>query len=339
MDKMKKLMKMIAIPMVILLLSASSMTNIACNVKINHQLQQSIDEVVLQTNFKPHVVVAMIDSGINVYHEIFRREDMVQHPSTYIGGFPEDAEAINLTFGDDWESNYENDKEIWENLEEKKLYWFPHTNIIGISFGQSTWYGREEPGDPILDDVGHGTSTSSIIEKINPNVTILMVETGGNKLKEALSWTVNRSWIDIIVPEFGVWYRPRMLFWTTIWWSGFQEISKRGVKNGKIIVTAAGNRPWIIPELSYISGPPWVISVGGAEGYCHGIDLSTAKSADYVSTFTRKIAFHFNTSTYWVGSGTSLSIPTVAGTLSSIILKIREELNELYLWNKEWGID
>jgi len=277
-------------------------------------------------DYKPHVVVAVLDSGINVYHEVFRRWNTT-HPSRYIEGFPEDAPAINLTFGKDWQDNYEKDKEIWESLEKKKLYWFPHTNIIGISFGQSTWYGREEPGDIILDDNGHGTFASSVIAEINPNATILMVEVGGNKLKEALLWAVNQSWIDIIDIEFGVWYKPRLFFWTTVWWKGLEEITKRGVKNGKIIVTAAGNRPWINPWLSYISGPPWVLCIGGAEDYCHGISVSAAKGADYLSSFTQVTAYFQSTSDCFPTSGTSLSVPTVAGTISSIILKIRQELN------------
>ncbi|RLF40680.1 MAG: hypothetical protein DRN12_04860 [Thermoplasmata archaeon] len=281
-------------------------------------------------DFKPHVVVAILDSGVNVYHKIFRRWNETMHPSTYIEGFPEDVQAVNLTFGNDWQSNYEEDKETWRSLEEKKLYWFPHTNIIAISFGQSTWYRREESGDIILDDNGHGTSTSSVIAKINPNVTILMVETGANKLKEALSWAVNQSWIDVIDIEFGVWYKPRLFFWITIWWKGLEEISKSGIENGKIIVTAAGNRPWINPWLSYVSGPPWVICVGGSEDYCHGISISAAKGADYISSFTQITAFYQSTLDYWPVSGTSLSVSTVAGTISSIIFKARKELNYIH---------
>ena len=329
---LKLLPKLVVFSMVSILLSSSSVANIFYVDSDNADIQfKKLDNGFdTQNSFKPHVVVAVIDSGINVYHEVFRRWNETVHPSRYIEGFPEDAKAINLTFGDDWHSNYEKDKEIWESLQEKNLYWFPHTNIIAISFGQSTWYGKEGPGDAILDDNGHGTSASSVIARMDPDATILMVETGGNKLKEALSWTVNQSWIDVIDIEFGVWYKPRIFFWTTVWWKGLEEITKRGVENGKIIVTGAGNRPWINPWLSYVSGPPWVLCIGGAENYCRGVSISVAKGADYLSSFTQVTAYFQSTSDYWPTSGTSLSVPTVAGTISSIILKARQELNYIH---------
>ncbi len=280
--------------------------------------------------FKPHVVVAILDSGINVYHEIFRRWNETKHPSRYIEGFPKNIKAINLTFGKDWQLNYEKDKEIWKKLQRGKLYWFPNTNIMGISFGQSTWYGREELGEPVLDNNGHGTSVSSVIAKINPNATILMVEVGANKLREALSWVVNQSWVDIIDIEFGIWYKPRVLFWTTIWWKGLEKITKRGVESGKIIITAAGNRPWINPWLSYISGPPWMLCIGGAESYCHGVTVLSAKGADYLSSFTQMAAFYQSTKSYWPVSGNSLSASAATGVISFIILKTRRELGYIY---------
>jgi len=170
------------------------------------------------TQLKPHVVVAIIDSGINVYHEIFRRINNTQHPSTYIEGFPKDAEAVDVTFGDTYQNNYEQDKDMWEHqLQQRTLYWFPHTNIIGISFGNSTWYGKEESGYPIIDEVGHGTDTASVIATINPNATIVMVEVGANKLKDAFSWAINQSWIDIIDIEFGINYKPRVFFHVSQW--------------------------------------------------------------------------------------------------------------------------
>ncbi|MCX6666584.1 MAG: S8/S53 family peptidase [Euryarchaeota archaeon] len=310
-------------PISCIFIDVSAVQNVAIS-------QRSLENSPHQLNltYKPHVVVAMIDSGVNIYHEVFQKPNLTQHPSTYIEGFPSDVESVNLTFGDNYSSNYEYDKDIWEHqLKQRTLYWFPHTNIIGISFGNSTFYSQEDLGYSIIDIAGHGTETTSVIEKINPNVTIVVVQVGANKVNEALSWAVNQSWIDIIDIEFGVWYKPRVLIPTTIWWTGAQAITKRGVEQGKIIVTATGNKPWINPTLSFLSGPPWVISVGGAEGYCHGVSITATKDADYVSSFTQIAAVINSTSKYYPASGTSLSIPTVVGTISSIIFKVREELN------------
>ena len=44
-------------------------------------------------------VVALIDTGINPYHVEFRDDSALalQHPSTYLEGYPADAEALSLT--------------------------------------------------------------------------------------------------------------------------------------------------------------------------------------------------------------------------------------------------
>ncbi|KAA0001700.1 MAG: S8/S53 family peptidase [Thermoplasmata archaeon] len=274
---------------------------------------------------KPHVVVAIIDSGINVYHEVFRRPNMTQHPSEYIEGFPEDVPPVtNLTFGGYYWTNIKKDEKIWESLSTKKLYWFPYTNIIGISF--------EEEGYPILPETGgwHGTSTSSIISMKCHEAIILMIESDAYTLEEAFSWAVEQSWIDIILPEFATWEIDGREEWSKI-----PEISKRGVENGKIIIAPAGNRPWHISLLSNVCGMPWVINVGGVESYSHGATIFVSKLPDYVSNYTEYVAFIppppnpydiFNFS-YRYGSGTSISTPVVVSAFASIILKLRQELN------------
>jgi len=270
-----------------------------------------------------HVVVAILDTGINPYHEIFRRWNATMHPSTYIEGFPEDVEAVNLTFGNYYWTNVKKDERIWENLSAKKLYWFPHTNIIGISF--------KEKGYPILPEgVGwHGTSTSSIISMKCPEAIILMIEANSSTLEEAFSWAVEQPWIDIILPEFATWKIDGKEEWNNI-----PEISKRGVENGKIIISPAGNRAWHISLLSNICGMPWVISVGGVESYSLGASIFVSRLPDYVSNYTEYTAFipppnpynPFNFSYRYI-SGTSVSAPVVVSTFASIILKLREELN------------
>ena len=280
------------------------------------------------TSYKPHVVVAMIDTGINVYHNEFRRPNLTDHPSTYIEGIPSDATEINLTFSENYSYNVEHDKTIWGNIIKKNLYWFPHTNILGISFAKPTSIlSYLYLGDPILDEYMHGTATSSVVSMINPNCTIVMIEAFPNTFKEALSWAVNQSWIDIIDIEFGVVYRPFIYLELQTQWSGIDEIYKQGMEKGKIIVTPTGNKPWVNTVRSVVSGPPEVISVGGAEDFCHGVLLTAAKRGDFVSSFTRLIAWYQNTSLYVPESGTSFSVPTVVGTISSIILNLREESN------------
>jgi len=264
---------------------------------------------------KSHVVVALLDTGINPYHEIFRREKM-ECPSYFIQS--PSIVTLNLTFGRDYEKNVQSDDEIWKNVKPNTLYWFSETNIIAISFGKFS-----ESGEYILDQQGHGTGTSSIIAQENPDTIILMIQTNAENLTEALSWAVNQSWIDIISSQF---FYKHSITGSYAEWKKYPEIARRGVENGKIIINSAGNRKFP-PWYSNVAGPPWIINVGGAENYSHGIDLHSACCADYVSSFTRFTADYKNTTHYWIGGGTSLAAPSVAGVFSSILLKLRMEYN------------
>ena len=267
---------------------------------------------------KSHVVVALLDTGISPYHVVFRRPNMTQHPSAYIGGFPKNALSLNLTFGRDYESDVTKDKNVWEKVKDRTLYWIPGTNVLAISFGKFT-----KEGQYILDQQGHGTGTASVVAQENPDALILMIQTSDENLTEALSWAVNQSWIDIISSQF---FYKRSVTGSYPAWEDYPEIAKRGVENGKIIINGAGNRR-LPPWYSNVAGPPWIINVGGAENYSHGIDLKAACCTDYVSSFTRFIANCKNTTHYWIGGGTSLSAPSVAGVFSSILLKLRREYN------------
>ncbi len=119
---------------------------------------------IVQDDKSPHIVVALFDTGINPYHEIYRRPNMNIHPSRVIDGFPEDAIALNLTFTNSYQENLKRDQKIWSNLSKEVLYWIPGTNIFTISFGR---WNKSHPY--CLDMIGHGTGTSSVILQENPD--------------------------------------------------------------------------------------------------------------------------------------------------------------------------
>ena len=291
--------------------------------------QTSINSLVeMNTTYSPHVVVALIDTAIDVYHQAFRRESQIIHPSKIIQGFPEDAEAVNVTFDDvgGYWSCIEQDAFIWKNLTAKKLYWFPHTNIIGISFNNIS----QEDEYPILSGHWHGTLTSSIVSMNCPGVTIVLIQANGSAFPEAFSWAINQSWIDIIIPEFAtkqLGARPE--------WNAIPNISRKGVENGKLIIVPGGNSARNISFLSNICGMPWVISIGGVESYSHGASIHVSRWTDYVSNFTMMGAhvpiepnvFNLFNETYRNGTGTSASAPVAAAAFASILLQLRKELN------------
>lgn len=300
--------------------------------KMIEEKPSAIDTNDGSTFYKPHVVVAVIDDGINPYHEVFRRPNLTMHPSQYIPSFPKDAVALNLTFGSDL-SESSTDAEIWKNVTRHVLYWIPGTNIMAYSINDNTLL---VPTGPDVDDypIGpgeHGTACAFCVSSGNPDVSLLMVECGMSKLEEAISWTINQSWVDVISISSAV---LTGLNTPQIGWENVSKLTKSAVDCGKIIVAAGGNR--IMPSIGNdCSGPPWIISVGGANKNASGEVGISAKLCDVVANYSTIIPDAYSTNGYTLAGGTSLSAPLVAGIISKIILELRKNVN--YCENIEDG--
>lgn len=113
-------------------------------------------------------VVAVIDTGINPYHLEFRDDSplALQHPSTYIDGYPTDIPALELTLdAGSYEEALEADCALWASVERGKLYWVPGTKIVGAASFQNASASCDSgtlTGEVhILDNGGHGTMTAS----------------------------------------------------------------------------------------------------------------------------------------------------------------------------------
>ncbi|HYP24793.1 MAG TPA: S8 family serine peptidase, partial [Actinomycetota bacterium] len=158
-------------------------------------------------------VVAVIDTGINPYHDTFADESPRghRHPSTYIDGFPKDAQALRLTLDEpDFEKAFLADcKRVWAKVEPGRLYWFPGTKIVGaITFGPQSPAGctswRTTSGR-ILDASGHGTMTASRAASNEygacRSCRIVAIQTGYDYVSGGFAGAVgfagdNAGWID-----------------------------------------------------------------------------------------------------------------------------------------------
>lgn len=232
----------------------------------------------------PMGVIAVVDTGINPYHEVFRDDSprASAHPSTYLDGYPEDAVRLDLTLdAGSYEDAVDADCELWRTVEAGTLYWVPGTKIVGaVSTGDE--FGHDLcDGALILDGNGHGTMTASRAAADTwwgACAECLVVSVQGLN-DEAVVWAAQHSgWIDaqtnswgpfplweptgVAEEETGIAGSPE--FARNVEWSAQQHPTFFATGNGILAFAGVvGNPTWTQSELT-----PSVIGVGGHDsGY------------------------------------------------------------------------
>lgn len=276
------------------------------------------------------VIVAVMDSGINPYHEEFRAREGASL-DLVPGAQPVDLslEADNLT------AAHEQDWETLMSLEEGVLYGFPGTKIVGaISFVDV--YGEDWPR--IVDDpesYGHGTMTSSravgntvSIPGDDPGVGLVLVQTGTTT--EAYEWVAEQDWIDVVsTSQCYCTGRPaedQVRFPDHV--AAVEELAQRkptfhAAGNG-LLGSDVGSPTWLEGG-QY--GVPDLISVGATDNDRH----TTWSNRDpYVAAdgCANPAATHGSMSEIRNrGGGTSAAAPFSAGAGAELILEAREVLD------------
>ncbi|MDD5503216.1 MAG: S8 family serine peptidase [Candidatus Thermoplasmatota archaeon] len=277
-----------------------------------------------QANYVPHVVVAIIDTGINPYHEIFRRPNMTAHPSTWLEGFQKEIPAFNLTFGETYSECYEADKSNWAALNDGELVWFSGTNVMGIA-------AKRSPVDsayPILDNGAHGTWVAGSVMEACPEAFIVSIQIDDDEdIVAANEWAAKQPWIDVVTTSWGKYIVGVPPEYVEEQDMGINHAEQLVYEAGKIQTNSAGNEP--VPYLAdEHGGPYWNIAVGGAFAGTNGDAWIAAKLPDVVSDFTQDhLAKQKSISGYETVSGTSFSCPRVAGTIAKALYDVRVALN------------
>ncbi len=310
----------------------------------------------------PNAVVAFVDTGINPYHEVFRDRSPLarRHPSSYIPGFPKDAEALRLTLDapDYWTAVRADCKRVWSKIKPGRLYWFPGTRITGaITFEDRTPIDCKaaEPSAAgrILDPAGHGTMVASRgagtgygacedcrIVAVQFPTSIPLLEPGPSTQPavEAITWAAkNSSWIDAQSNSWG----PIVPLWEPSGEAGLVTASPNlaraveYVSRRHLAFWASGNgaafRLGVLGHPTLLSphlGPSAVIVGGHDSGYMntwpgfspHVISDSCASWAAY----HREIKKSGDS----VGGGTSGATPFAAGGAGRVLLEARRLLGD-----------
>jgi hypothetical protein len=256
-------------------------------------------------------VVAVIDSSTNPYHEFFQTERSSVTPAVLAEFGITKNRIITLTRTGNFAADYAADKAKFDAIQPGKPYWFKGTNIIGISFDDSTTR-RILP-----DDSGdtHGVGTTAAVLKAHSNAIVVLVE-GVNSDSE--TWAFTHPAVDIISTSYGI---PGSVP------TGMHlEDSYRGVVGlGKQHFGAADNSPAASPP-DGTSGPWWTIGIAGFhEGSSEGREALSGSLPDFLGDFTQPLPYCFDceSGTRSV-SGTSFATPRSAGTFSKILLQARQ---------------
>ena len=293
----------------------------------------------------PTAVIGIIDSGINPYHVVFRDDSPLarEHPSTYIPGFPRDAEALRITLdAKDYPTAVAADCKLWASVKPGELYWFPGTKIVGaITFDESSGFDCDDTNftnGHIIDGVGHGTMVASRAAATGygacPACRIVSIQ----GFAPGVEWAArNADWIDVqsnswgpIVPAWlpaddGLNLLGSPGFVRTVETAAKKHLSFWATGNG--IGTRGGvlGHPTILdPRMT-----PSIVMVGGHDsGYVNtwpGFPPHlVADSCNSWAAYRDKIKESDDT----VGSGTSSATPYAAGSAAQILLEARRLLGD-----------
>jgi hypothetical protein len=270
----------------------------------------------------PQVIVAVADTGVNPYHEVYYRPQNTAHPCTWVAGFDDcSIPALHLSIGthDTVFEAMNADREVWESVVPGQWYWIPKTNIIGAVCDRP-WADVQQPdagSTCIFDDHGHGTGTTSSVLSESPDA-LLLVHEGGTDA--ASMWTApvvadirTHSWGGAV---------PLPMHATDPVAPGNDACADEFEPETLYFVSAGNNTPMPTIADCYKSAPRFQIVGGGFPGKGH---VQSWTTYDFASWFCRPTAAHDSiTGTVPSYCGTSFSAPTAAGTAAAALLRIRQ---------------
>ena len=291
-----------------------------------------------------HVVVAVVDTGINPYHEFFRAPALTAHPSGWLPGFPRTARPVHLSLhAADHAAANAADAATWAAVErsayntagtelDEQLYTFPGTRVVaGISFGE-----YEDTPVPVLaaemravrDDHGHGTHSAGLaagagLGRADGNVLVVAVEVGKGTVDDGIRWAARQPWIDAVSVSMGVVANVPV--------AGVSAITREAAARGKPVFIASGNgvsNTGLAPDrcttyTSGFTGPPWITRVGAAEAHngnptwWHCVPVEAVARTDVASPSYDSLRGATS------ASGTSAATPNTAGHWAHLMLTAR----------------
>jgi len=287
--------------------------------------------------YRPHVVVATLDTGTNPFHPTWRRPQH-RHPSTFIPGYPSEADAVELTFARTFDASVEASQQELAKFKAGNFpYWIPGTNLIG------TWAAEPDQiriFDPLSRENAaasthdHGARASSQIAGrgfgLAPDAYLVIMDRTPDRSTtsgfgayegnaEGLRWAADQPWIDII--HTNIQNLVPLANEQTPSFAGYPAALQYALAKGKVVVTAGGNFYVEATETSPHGGPPGTL-VAGANDNCGYTDFSNPDPHVVMDGNGTRAAQSagFEDDTF---SGTSSASPRITGYVAQLLLRIR----------------
>jgi hypothetical protein len=257
------------------------------------------------------VVVGVIDSGINPYHDFFQVDESSVTPEVLaeLGVTPDRVITLTRT-GNPAADVAADQARVWDKIQPGKPYWFTGTNIVAASFATS---GRRILPNSATDT--HGVGVTASVLTANPEAVVLFAE-GINDAAETFTFT--HPAVDVVTTSYGPVGSPPLGEHLTNTFAGVVEL-------GKLHTGAADNSPALSP-FDATSGPWWSVGIGGyQEGSSEGRQLVSGNVVDFVGDFTQTLPYCDVCQSGGTRSvsGTSFATPTSAGVASKVLLEAR----------------
>ncbi len=265
-------------------------------------------------------VVAVVDTGVNPYHEAFHAQDLAT------GNLPARVQDVQTGQGpvsvpvaphDGYMDSLRTDAGVWTQVPSRTLVHFEGTNVLGYHLDETRL-----PNLPVLDRAGHGTMVSHAVTNQNPDVLVVMVT--GSDYDEGVAWAASQPWIDLISLSWGPVVNAAGVAEPYAFGFRTAEVTLDAWSRGQVVFTATGNDP--TPAFTdTTSGPPWVHAVSGSNGDTHGRNLMSGNLVDTVANWTQTLATYDTLDGERTASGTSFATPLTAGVASRILHEVRAE--------------